>query len=91
MKIKLVKKVWKGYSFLGCYDYLNNAIRIKDNIKLKDKIDTFLHEYIHYLIYKFRLGREFDYVFDIICALLDKRYRKRKIKEFKFLTKYYFN
>jgi len=88
-KIKFVKDVWQGNKFIGVYDYLNNTIRIQKKLSLKDKIETIVHELGHYFICKFKLGRNYDYTYDIICALIDKRYKNKK-KEFKFLTEYYF-
>jgi len=90
VKIKFVKDVWQKNGFMGVYDYLNNTIRIQKKLSLKDKIETIIHEFGHYFIYKLKLGRETDYVYDIICALIDKRYKGRRKKSFKFLTTYYF-
>jgi len=89
VKIRFVKDVWQQNKFMGVYDYLNNTIRIQKKLSLKDKIDTIIHEFGHYFIYKFRLGRNYDYVYDIICGLLDSRYKNRRKKYFKELTKYY--
>lgn len=88
LKIKFVKDVWQKHDFMGVYDYLNNTIRIQKKLSLKDKIETIIHELGHYFIYKFKLGRNYDYVYDIICGLLDKRYKDKK-RHFKELTKYY--
>jgi hypothetical protein len=90
LKIKFVKDVWEKRDFMGVYDYLNNTIRIQTKLSLKDKIETILHELGHYVIYKLRFGRDYDYVYDIICGLIDKRYKNRRKKHFKFLTTYYF-
>jgi len=90
LKIRFVKDVWQENDFMGVYDYLNDTIRIQKNLSLKDKIDTIMHEFGHYFIYKFRLGKNYDYVYDIVCGLLDTRYNNRRKDHFKFLTKYYF-
>jgi len=89
IKIKFVKDVWQKNDFMGVYDYLNNTIRIQNKLSLKDKIDTILHEFGHYFIYKLKLDKNCNYVYDIICGLLDNRY-KNKRKHFKFLTNYYY-
>jgi len=88
LKIKFVKDVWQKHGFMGVYDYLNNTIRVQKKLSLKDKIETIIHEFGHYFIYKLRLERNYDYVYDIICGLLDKRYKDKK-RHFKELTKYY--
>jgi Zn-dependent peptidase ImmA (M78 family) len=90
LKIKFVKNVWLKYDFMGVYDYLNNTIRIQKKLSLKDKIDTIIHEFGHYIIYKLNLGKNCDYTYDIICILLDSRYKGRRTRTFKSLTKYYF-
>ena len=89
LKIRFVKDVWERRSFMGVYDYLNNTIRIDKKLSLKDKVETIIHEFGHYIIYKLRLWRYYDYVYDIVCGLLDKRYKNKK-KHFKYLTQYYF-
>jgi Zn-dependent peptidase ImmA (M78 family) len=90
LKIKFVKKVYKNYGWMGTYIQETNIIKIDRKLSLKDKIETIIHELGHYLIYKFKLGSEANYVYDIICIYLDKRYKGRRKTQFKWLTNYYF-
>jgi len=91
LKIKFVKKVYKNYEWMGTYISNSNTIRIDCKLTLKDKIETIIHEFGHYLIHKLSKEiQESNYVYDIVCILLDKRYKGRRKKVFKSLTNYYF-
>lgn len=92
MKIIFKKRVYKNYRLWGICDYENKAIIINSSISLKDKIDTIIHESIHYLIFKIfpcKLITPANYVFDIVANFLDSRI-KDKNKQFKWLYKYYY-
>lgn len=87
MKIKITKfKVKK--QIIGLYD--KKTIYIGKNLKLIDKITTFLHELGHYLIdvLVHKNKKNYNYVYDTICVLFDNKY-KRKDKFFKWYTDYY--
>lgn len=87
MKIKICKFKTKD-RIIGLYT--KRTIYIDKKLKLTEKITTLFHEFVHYLIDIFKLGKNYNYVYDIICVLFDKRY-KRKSKAFKWYTDYYLN
>ena len=86
MKIKVTN--FKTKNIIGLYD--KKTIYIDRKLKLTEKIGTFFHEFGHYLIDVFKLGKNYNYVYDIICVLFDKRY-KRKKKAFIWYSNYYLN
>ncbi len=92
MKIIFKSRVYKHYKFIGVYKKETSTIIIQKDLKLRDKIFTIIHEFGHYLIDKFNLGKSWDIVFDFIDVLLDGCWGndKAREKQFKWLIKYYY-
>lgn len=91
MKIIFKNRVYRNYQWMGSYCNETSTIIIQKDLKLKDKIETIIHEFGHAVIYKLKLSWNVHYVYDIISILLDyTRSYKKKQKTFIYLTTYYF-
>jgi Zn-dependent peptidase ImmA (M78 family) len=89
MKISLANIKMPDATVYGYYAQDTNEIVINKRLKLSMKILVGIHEYWHYLIYKFKLGDNFDYTFDVVCMLFNSQC-KNKRKNFLNLAKYYY-
>jgi hypothetical protein len=91
MRIVFKKHPYGRWNMDGCYDRTTSSLIIQKDLKLRLKIITIIHEFGHYLIDKLGFGGcgPTDYVYDVICILLDPTYKNKK-KTFRWLAKYYF-
>jgi Zn-dependent peptidase ImmA (M78 family) len=71
---------------MGYCDYDSREININKNLKLREKVTTFIHEAIHYFIDKYKISKDLHFLNDIITIIFTiKSPRKRK----NIITKYY--
>jgi len=89
MKILFKKYVYKRTTVQGMYYPESATIVIRSTLTLTHKIITFVHELGHYFIDKCGGDTNVDYVYDVICVLLDPCYKKKKTV-FRWLCKYYY-
>ncbi len=91
MNIIFKNRVYRNYKWMGTYCNKTSTIVIQKDLKLKDKIETIVHEFGHAIIYKLKLSWNVHYVYDVVTILLTggRTYKGRQ-KSFLWLAKYYF-
>lgn len=88
MKIIISNLKMLGAIIYGYYDINKNEININKRLKLSKKILVFMHEYFHYLIIKFHLGNDYNFLVDYITFLIMKKNKKNNIID---TFNYYYN
>lgn len=63
----------------GYYDIETNEIHINKRLKIRKKIQVFIHEYLHYLVTKFHRGNDLNFLIDFITILIIKKHKRINI------------
>lgn len=91
LKIKFVKKViLNGVKIEASYNYNKRTIKIDNSLPLLRKIDSLLHEFVHYILKEIYGNKDniCSIYWDIIYILINPSY-KNKIYSIKWVLKYY--